>query len=165
MNCWWLINEESPLSPPSCLSLNRGAVLLIPSGMFIDKFGNSCKLLYLVTHLLTGLVNLQASGMTKTFSFLSYAAGIYLFSLTCVIGSSLFALGSHFKGAPCMLPLMLIGRLLFGSASLALSGTMTSQDLETLIIQIYINCGPYQLYRTASQPLGLRTKTWGWLLV
>ncbi|XP_075891689.1 lysosomal dipeptide transporter MFSD1-like [Nelusetta ayraudi] len=65
------------------------AVLLMPSGLLIDKFGNSC--------------------------------GTFLFSFMCIVGSSLFALGAHFKGAPCMLPLMLFGRLLFGSASQSLA--------------------------------------------
>lgn len=63
-----------------------------------------------------------------------------------------------------MLPLMLFGRLLFGSASQSLAGTMTSQDLETLRRKININNSPYQLCRTASQPPGLRTKSWAWLL-
>lgn len=43
--------------------------------------------------------------------------GVFLFSFLCVLGSSLFALGSHFKGSPYLLPLMLAGRLLFGSGN------------------------------------------------
>uniref|UniRef100_A0A668RWZ2 Lysosomal dipeptide transporter MFSD1 n=1 Tax=Oreochromis aureus TaxID=47969 RepID=A0A668RWZ2_OREAU len=43
--------------------------------------------------------------------------GVFLFSFLCVLGSSLFALGSHFKGSPYLLPLMLTGRLLFGSGN------------------------------------------------
>ncbi|XP_033963992.1 lysosomal dipeptide transporter MFSD1 [Pseudochaenichthys georgianus] len=43
--------------------------------------------------------------------------GVFLFSFLCVLGSSLFALGSHFKGTPYLLPLMLTGRLLFGSGN------------------------------------------------
>ncbi|XP_005935597.1 major facilitator superfamily domain-containing protein 1 [Haplochromis burtoni] len=43
--------------------------------------------------------------------------GVFLFSFHCVLGSSLFALGSHFKGSPYLLPLMLTGRLLFGSGN------------------------------------------------
>ncbi|XP_051925389.1 major facilitator superfamily domain-containing protein 1 [Hippocampus zosterae] len=43
--------------------------------------------------------------------------GVFLFSSLCVLGSSLFALGSHFKGTPYLLPLMLTGRLLFGSGN------------------------------------------------
>uniref|UniRef100_A0A3Q3VM17 Lysosomal dipeptide transporter MFSD1 n=1 Tax=Mola mola TaxID=94237 RepID=A0A3Q3VM17_MOLML len=54
--------------------------------------------------------------------------GVYLFPLLCVLGSSLFALGSHFKGTPHMLPIMLIGRLLFGSGS---GSVMILQDRIT----------------------------------
>ncbi|KAK3552059.1 hypothetical protein QTP70_031765 [Hemibagrus guttatus] len=43
--------------------------------------------------------------------------GVFLFSFLCVLGSSIFALGSHFKGTPYLLPLMLAGRLLFGSGN------------------------------------------------
>ncbi|KAM9488663.1 lysosomal dipeptide transporter MFSD1 [Clarias gariepinus] len=43
--------------------------------------------------------------------------GVFLFSFLCVLGSSIFALGSHFKGSPYLLPLMLTGRLLFGSGN------------------------------------------------
>uniref|UniRef100_H3D5I9 Lysosomal dipeptide transporter MFSD1 n=1 Tax=Tetraodon nigroviridis TaxID=99883 RepID=H3D5I9_TETNG len=43
--------------------------------------------------------------------------GVFLFSFLCVLGSSLFALGSHFRGTPYLLPLMLTGRLLFGSGN------------------------------------------------
>uniref|UniRef100_A0A8C5R2F7 Lysosomal dipeptide transporter MFSD1 n=1 Tax=Leptobrachium leishanense TaxID=445787 RepID=A0A8C5R2F7_9ANUR len=43
--------------------------------------------------------------------------GLFLFSLLTVLGSSIFALGSHFKGTSYMLPIMLIGRLLFGAGN------------------------------------------------
>ncbi|XP_040296587.1 major facilitator superfamily domain-containing protein 1-like [Bufo bufo] len=43
--------------------------------------------------------------------------GLFLFSSLTVVGSSIFALGSHFKGTPYLLPLMLTGRLLFGSGN------------------------------------------------
>lgn len=48
--------------------------------------------------------------------------GLYVFSLVCLLGASLFALGSHFEGTPHLLPLMLLGRFLFGSGSIALLG-------------------------------------------
>lgn len=48
-----------------------------------------------------------------------------MFSALCVLGSSLFALGSHFKGTPYLLPLMLIGRLIFGLGSVSLVGKAT----------------------------------------
>ncbi|XP_015283617.1 PREDICTED: major facilitator superfamily domain-containing protein 1-like [Gekko japonicus] len=43
--------------------------------------------------------------------------GVFVFSFLTVLGSSVFALGSHFKGTPYLLPLMLTGRLLFGSGN------------------------------------------------
>ncbi|XP_069503079.1 lysosomal dipeptide transporter MFSD1-like [Ambystoma mexicanum] len=43
--------------------------------------------------------------------------GVFLFSFLTVLGSSVFALGAHFKGTPYLLPLMLTGRLLFGSGN------------------------------------------------
>ncbi|KAM6951155.1 lysosomal dipeptide transporter MFSD1 [Aplochiton taeniatus] len=43
--------------------------------------------------------------------------GVFLFSFLCVLGSAIFALGSHFKGTPYLLPFMLTGRLLFGSGN------------------------------------------------
>ncbi|XP_074453524.1 lysosomal dipeptide transporter MFSD1-like isoform X1 [Larus michahellis] len=43
--------------------------------------------------------------------------GVFVFSLLTVLGSSIFALGSHFKGSPYLLPMMLTGRLLFGSGN------------------------------------------------
>lgn len=63
-----------------------------------------------------------------------------------------------------MMPLMLFGRILFGSAAQSLTGTMTSQDSEIFKGKININNSPYQLCRTTSQPPGLRTKSWAWLL-
>lgn len=43
--------------------------------------------------------------------------GLFLFSFLCVIGSSIFALGSMFRNTRAMLPLMLLGRLIFGSGN------------------------------------------------
>ncbi|KAJ7305779.1 hypothetical protein JRQ81_010145 [Phrynocephalus forsythii] len=43
--------------------------------------------------------------------------GVFVFSFLTVLGSSVFALGSHFRGTPYLLPLMLTGRLLFGSGN------------------------------------------------
>ncbi|XP_050953621.1 major facilitator superfamily domain-containing protein 1 [Labeo rohita] len=43
--------------------------------------------------------------------------GVFLFSFLTVLGSAIFALGSHFKGTTYLLPLMLTGRLLFGSGN------------------------------------------------
>lgn len=43
--------------------------------------------------------------------------GVFLFSFLCVLGSSTFAAGAMLKGSSAMLPVMLIGRLLFGSGN------------------------------------------------
>ncbi|CAH1785915.1 unnamed protein product [Owenia fusiformis] len=43
--------------------------------------------------------------------------GVFVFSFLCVVGSSTFAVGAMFKGSGAMLPLMLIGRLIFGSGN------------------------------------------------
>ncbi|XP_076154722.1 lysosomal dipeptide transporter MFSD1 [Alosa pseudoharengus] len=43
--------------------------------------------------------------------------GVFLFSFLTVLGSAIFALGSHFEGTSALLPLMLTGRLLFGSGN------------------------------------------------
>lgn len=65
------------------------------------------------------------------------AVGVFLFSFLCVLGSSLFALGSHFRGTPYLLPLMLTGRLLFGSGN----GSLTSKAAgPTLIIVQFKTC-------------------------
>nr|XP_014345006.1 PREDICTED: major facilitator superfamily domain-containing protein 1-like isoform X3 [Latimeria chalumnae] len=43
--------------------------------------------------------------------------GVFMFSFLSVLGSTIFALGAHFKGTSYLLPLMLSGRLLFGSGN------------------------------------------------
>ncbi|XP_067127129.1 lysosomal dipeptide transporter MFSD1-like isoform X2 [Centruroides vittatus] len=43
--------------------------------------------------------------------------GVFLFSLLCVLGSSIFALGTLLRGRNAMLPVMLLGRLLFGAGN------------------------------------------------
>lgn len=47
--------------------------------------------------------------------------GVFLFSFLCLLGSGIFALGAIFRGTAAMLPIMLIGRLLFGSGNGSLS--------------------------------------------
>ncbi|MCJ8729073.1 hypothetical protein PDJAM_G00012190 [Pangasius djambal] len=59
--------------------------------------------------------------------------GVFLFSFLCVLGSSIFALGSHFKGSPYLLPLMLTGRLLFGSGN----GSLTTYYR---FVVLFFNC-------------------------
>ncbi|KAK3761409.1 hypothetical protein RRG08_024276 [Elysia crispata] len=43
--------------------------------------------------------------------------GVFLFSSLCLVGSSVFAAGIFLKGTSAMLPVMLLGRLLFGSGN------------------------------------------------
>ncbi|KAK2144451.1 hypothetical protein LSH36_756g02040 [Paralvinella palmiformis] len=43
--------------------------------------------------------------------------GLFLFSFLCLGGSSVFAIGAMMRGTASMLPLMLIGRLVFGSGN------------------------------------------------
>lgn len=43
--------------------------------------------------------------------------GLFLFSGLCLLGSCIFALGAIFKGTPAMFPIMLCGRLIFGSGN------------------------------------------------
>ncbi|MGH0149639.1 UNVERIFIED_CONTAM: hypothetical protein FKN15_035869 [Acipenser sinensis] len=46
-----------------------------------------------------------------------WGVGVFLFSFLTVLGSAVFALGSHFKGTAFLLPLMLTDRLIFGSGN------------------------------------------------
>lgn len=68
--------------------------------------------------------------------FLS-AVGVFLFSFLCVLGSSLFALGSHFRGTPYLLPLMLTGRLLFGSGNGSLTSKTIFQNNTSKLIYVH----------------------------
>ncbi|XP_054707597.1 major facilitator superfamily domain-containing protein 1-like [Uloborus diversus] len=43
--------------------------------------------------------------------------GAFLFSSFCVIGSCLFALGATYRGTAAMIPVMLLGRLIFGAGN------------------------------------------------
>ncbi|KAL4236732.1 hypothetical protein ACF0H5_005116 [Mactra antiquata] len=47
--------------------------------------------------------------------------GAVLFSFLCLAGTSVFAVGAMLKGTPAMYPVMLLGRLLFGSGNGAIS--------------------------------------------
>jgi MFS family permease len=47
--------------------------------------------------------------------------GVFLFSFLCLIGSATFAAGTFLRGTSAMLPIMLLGRLLFGSGNGSLS--------------------------------------------
>ncbi|ESN95555.1 hypothetical protein HELRODRAFT_193538 [Helobdella robusta] len=51
--------------------------------------------------------------------------GALTFSFLCVLGSSLFALGTHLRGTAALLPVMLLGRLLFGAGNGSLTIVQT----------------------------------------
>lgn len=74
--------------------------------------------------------------MVQPFLLLLFAVGVFLFSFLCVLGSSLFALGSHFKGSPYLLPLMLTGRLLFGSGNGSLTSKFSSWIWTNILCSI-----------------------------
>ena len=107
-------------------SINRNAVVVIIAGFLIDKLGNRCKFIYILYAI---PCKQTTAKRTKWWSWIEFcvllrAVGVFLFSFLCVLGSSLFALGSHFTGTPYLLPLMLTGRLLFGSGN----GSLTSMS-------------------------------------
>lgn len=74
--------------------------------------------------------DLSMSVEVCVFFFCFSLVGVFVFSLLTVLGSSIFALGSHFKGSPYLLPMMLTGRLLFGSGN----GSLTSKEFTVLIM-------------------------------
>ena len=59
------------------------------------------------------------------------AVGLFLFSSLCLVGAILFAVGAFFKGSAALLPVMLVGRLLFGSGN----GSLTSKLLQGSNVQ------------------------------
>ncbi|XP_014663318.1 PREDICTED: major facilitator superfamily domain-containing protein 1-like isoform X2 [Priapulus caudatus] len=73
--------------------------------------------------------------------------GVLLFSLLCLLGSATFALGTTFQGTTTMLPIMLFGRLLFGSGN----GSLTRSVLcgvgfvSALIVSVLDKGGVKQL--------------------
>ena len=73
--------------------------------------------------------DLSMSVEVCVFFFCFSLVGVFVFSLLTLLGSSIFALGSHFKGSPYLLPMMLTGRLLFGSGN----GSLTSKEFTFLI--------------------------------
>ncbi|XP_067859392.1 lysosomal dipeptide transporter MFSD1 isoform X2 [Heptranchias perlo] len=78
---------------------------------------------------------------------LGNGVGIFLFSILVVLGSATFALGSHFKGTSYLLPLMLIGRLLFGSSNGSLISTLLCvlSFVSAVIVSILDKVGTKQL--------------------
>uniref|UniRef100_A0A8C9VYN7 Lysosomal dipeptide transporter MFSD1 n=1 Tax=Scleropages formosus TaxID=113540 RepID=A0A8C9VYN7_SCLFO len=71
-------------------------------------------LLYAIYAWTNALVVIMAGFLTDK---LGNRFGVFLFSFLVVLGSTVFALGSHFKGTKYLLPLMLTGRLIFGSGN------------------------------------------------
>ena len=80
------------------------------------------------------VVGVHVEGLSCLFAFLLLLffdlfllffspVGAFTFSGLCVIGSSTFAAGALLKGTKYMLPLMLLGRLIFGSGN----GSLTSK--------------------------------------
>lgn len=62
---------------------------------------------------------------------ISVTVGVFLFSFLCVLGSCTFAAGAFLKGTSYLLPVMLLGRLLFGSGN----GSLTSKQFFDLFIR------------------------------
>lgn len=91
-------------------------------GFLIDKLGNLCKS---ASALVTNLWRCVADFCWLQVCF--SAVGAYLSSFLCILGSTLFALGSHFKGTAYLLPLMLTGRLLLGAGG----GSLLSKKSHT----------------------------------
>ncbi len=52
------------------------------------------------------------------------SVGLFLFSFLCLAGSSTFAVGSMVCGQSAMLPLLLLGRLVFGAGNGSLTGKL-----------------------------------------
>lgn len=79
-------------------------------GMTADEYN----LLYAIYAWTNAIVVIGAGFLVDKFG---NNVGLFLFSFLCVLGSSVFALGTIFRGGPAILPLMLIGRLLFGAGN------------------------------------------------
>jgi len=54
--------------------------------------------------------------------YIYFLVGLLLFSFLCLLGTSTFAVGAMLKDTDAMFPLMLAGRLIFGSGG----GSLTS---------------------------------------
>ena len=67
---------------------------------------------------------------------LYFVVGAFIFSGLCVIGSSTFAAGALLEGTKYMLPLMLLGRLIFGSGN----GSLTSKLSKRVILCLKTKC-------------------------
>ncbi|XP_068161635.1 lysosomal dipeptide transporter MFSD1-like [Antennarius striatus] len=101
---------QGNLTCPNATVINGTIDCVLGLGMTPQQYN----LLYAIYAWTNALVVIMAGFLSDK---LGNQFGVLLSSSLCVLGSSLFALGSHFKGTPYLLPLMLTGRLLFGSGS------------------------------------------------
>ncbi|XP_003961479.1 major facilitator superfamily domain-containing protein 1-like [Takifugu rubripes] len=101
---------QGNLTCPNATEVNGTVDCVLGMGMTPQQYN-----LLFAVHSWAGVVVTLMSGflIDKLGNFF----GIYLFSILCILGSALFALGSHFNGTPYLLPLMLAGRLLLGAGS------------------------------------------------
>lgn len=91
-------------------SNNSGTCCSDCLGMTADQYN----LLYAIYAWTNAVVVIGAGFLIDKFG---NHVGLILFSLLCVLGSSIFALGAFFRGTSSLLPLMLVGRLLFGAGN------------------------------------------------
>ncbi|XP_075891688.1 lysosomal dipeptide transporter MFSD1-like [Nelusetta ayraudi] len=98
---------QGNLTCPNATATNETVECVLGLGMSPQQY-NSLSTIYSWT---TAALLMMSGLFIDTFG---NSLGICVFSLLCVLGSALFALGSHFQGTPVLLPLMLVGRLFFG---------------------------------------------------
>lgn len=79
-------------------------------GMTSDEYN----LLYVVYAWTNALVVIGAGFLIDK---MGNRVGVFLFSFFCVLGSSIFAAGIYLRGTDAMLPIMLLGRLIFGAGN------------------------------------------------
>lgn len=101
---------QGNLTCPNTTKINGTSDCVEGLGMTPEQYN----LLYAIYAWTNALVVILAGFLIDK---LGNCIGVFLFSFLTVLGSSVFALGSHFKGTQYLLPLMLTGRLLFGSGN------------------------------------------------
>ena len=83
-------------------------------------------MIFIFLHVYESLNTINTGMYLSIWNFIfdiNFSVGVFLFSFLCVLGSSTFAAGIFLKGTSYMLPIMLLGRLLFGSGN----GSLTSK--------------------------------------
>ncbi|TNN03967.1 hypothetical protein fugu_000996 [Takifugu bimaculatus] len=101
---------QANLTCPNATEVNGTVDCVLGMGMTPQQYN----LLFAVHSWASVVVTLMSGFLIDKFGNFF---GIYLFSILCILGSALFALGSHFNGTPYLLPLMLAGRLILGAGS------------------------------------------------